>query len=281
MSGISEVRSLRKVYRIGTEKVVALVGVDLAIDDGEICCILGTSGSGKSTMLNLMAGLEKPTKGQVLIKGTDITKLNEKKLALFRQKNIGFVFQSYNLLGALTALENVSMPLMFKGMGAKKRNKLAGQMLEQVGLGERMKHKPGQMSGGQQQRAGIARAFVARPAIVFADEPTGNLDTKTTDEVMRLMVRMAREYHQTLVIVTHDPEISTYADKVVHIIDGQITSVERRENPRGSEDPDDPDIVAEKAKLAAAEAALQAQNSQTGEDGERATAQAAAVEQKG
>ena len=173
------------------------------------------------------------------------------------------------------------MPLMFKGMGAKKRNKLAGQMLEQVGLGERMKHKPGQMSGGQQQRAGIARAFVARPAIVFADEPTGNLDTKTTDEVMRLMVRMAREYHQTLVIVTHDPEISTYADKVVHIIDGQITSVERRENPRGSEDPDDPAIVAEKAKLAAAEAALQAQNSQTGEDGERATAQAAAVEQKG
>ena len=249
MSEIISVRKLRKVYRIGTEKVVALAGVDLTIDAGEICCILGTSGSGKSTMLNLMAGLEKPTKGQVLIKGTDITKLNEKKLALFRQKNIGFVFQSYNLLGALTALENVSMPLMFKGVSGKKRAKLASQMLAQVGLGERMKHKPGQMSGGQQQRVGIARAFVAKPAIVFADEPTGNLDTKTTDEVMRLMVRMSRQYHQTLVIVTHDPEIATYADKIVHIIDGQITAVEHQEHPRGSEDPDDPAIVEEKRKL--------------------------------
>lgn len=222
-----EIRGLRKVYRIGDEKVVALDHIDLDIEKGEIVCILGTSGSGKSTLLNMLAGLEKPTKGTIKIGKTAITKLSENRLALFRQKYVGFVFQSYNLLPTLTALENVSMPLMFKGISKGKRDKLARKMLKNVGLGSRYKHKPTQMSGGQQQRVGIARAFVAKPKIVFADEPTGNLDTHTTNEVMSLMVRMAREYEQTFIVVTHDREISLYADRVLHIIDGKIQKDER------------------------------------------------------
>ena len=178
MDPVIKVRNLRKVYRLGKEKVVALENVNLEVPPGQICCILGTSGSGKSTFLNQLAGLEKPTKGAVYINGTNISKLNERQLAKFRQKNLGFIFQSYNLLPALTALENVAMPLMFKGISRRKRNKRAKELLALVGLKGRMKHKPTQMSGGQQQRVGIARAFVANPSIVFADEPTGNLDTK-------------------------------------------------------------------------------------------------------
>lgn len=221
-----EVKNLRKVYRLGNEKVYALKNINLEIAKGEICCILGTSGSGKSTLLNMLAGLEKPTRGDIFINGVNIAKLNERKLARFRQENTGFVFQSYNLIAQLTALENVGMPLMFKGMSKKKRNAEALKMLKAVGLGERRKHRPNQMSGGQQQRVGIARAFVAKPNVVFADEPTGNLDTKTTDDVMRLMVRMCREHNLTLIIVTHDLEIAEYADRIVHIIDGEITGIE-------------------------------------------------------
>ena len=164
-----EVRNLRKVYRLGNEKVYALKNIDLEISKGEVCCILGTSGSGKSTLLNMLAGLEKPTRGDIFINGTNIAKLNEKKLARFRQENTGFVFQSYNLIPQLTALENVGMPLMFKGVPKRIRNKRALAMLKAVGLGERMKHRPSQMSGGQQQRVGIARAFVAKPNVIFAD----------------------------------------------------------------------------------------------------------------
>ncbi|MBC8569328.1 ABC transporter ATP-binding protein [Zongyangia hominis] len=224
MKPIIEVKNLRKVYRIGTEKVVALQKIDLEIQKGEVCCILGTSGSGKSTLLNMLAGLEKPTRGQALLSGVDVTQLSERKLAKFRQRNVGFVFQSYNLMGGLTALENVAMPLTYQGVSRAKRNKRARAMLKAVGLGNRIYHKPTQMSGGQQQRVGIARAFVAKPKIVFADEPTGNLDTKTTMEVMELMVKMARKNNQTLVIVTHDPEISVFADRIVHITDGLIDS---------------------------------------------------------
>ena len=221
-----EVRNLRKVYKLGNEKVYALKKIDLDIQRGEICCILGTSGSGKSTLLNMLAGLEKPTRGDIFINGTNVAKLNEHKLARFRQENTGFVFQSYNLITQFTALENVGMPLMFKGMSRSKRDKIATKMLKLVGLGTRLQHRPNQMSGGQQQRVGIARAFVAKPNVVFADEPTGNLDTKTTDDVMRLMVRMCRKYNITMIIVTHDLEIAGYCDRIVHIIDGEITKIE-------------------------------------------------------
>ncbi len=225
---VIDVKDLRKVYKIGSEKVVALNKINLSIYRGEICCILGTSGSGKSTLLNMMAGLEKPTKGSITIKGKFIDKMNEKELAKFRQRYIGFIFQSYNLLAALTALENVAMPLIFRKVPKGKRDKIAKKYLTMVGLSERYKHKPSQMSGGQQQRVGIARAFVGQPEIIFADEPTGNLDTKTSIEVMHIMWKMAREKKQTIVIVTHDPEVALYADKVIHIRDGDIQSIEVR-----------------------------------------------------
>ena len=221
-----KVRNLRKVYKLGGEKVYALKKIDLDIERGEICCILGTSGSGKSTLLNMLAGLEKPTRGDIFINGVNVAQLNERRLARFRQENTGFVFQSYNLITQFTALENVGMPLMFKGMPRSMRDKASAKMLKLVGLGTRLNHRPNQMSGGQQQRVGIARAFVAKPNVVFADEPTGNLDTKTTDDVMRLMVRMCRKYNITMIIVTHDLEIARYCDRIVHIIDGEITKIE-------------------------------------------------------
>lgn len=228
MSNIIEVKNLIKIYKVGSERVVALDNISFSVKEGEICCILGTSGSGKSTLLNMLAGLEKPTKGEIIVKGTHIEKMNEKRITRFRQKNIGFVFQSYNLLQDLTALENVAMPLTFRGVSKKKREKMAKRFLHMVGLGQRMYHKPTQMSGGQQQRVGIARAFVAMPHIVFADEPTGNLDTKTTKEVMQLMVNLCRQYNQTLLLVTHDRDIAAYADRILTIVDGRIISDVRK-----------------------------------------------------
>lgn len=226
MENIIELKNLRKVYRVGEEKVVALDCINLDIKQGEFCCLLGTSGSGKSTLLNMMAGLEKPTKGSIVIKGQHIEKMNEKKLAKFRQEHVGFVFQSYNLLPMLNAVENVSMPLTFRGVPKSIRDRKAREMLKAVGLSSHEKHKPTQMSGGQQQRVGIARAFVAMPEIVFADEPTGNLDSRTTKEVMELISKLARENNQTLIIVTHDIEIASYADRIVHILDGNIEKIE-------------------------------------------------------
>ncbi|PHV72469.1 macrolide ABC transporter ATP-binding protein [Sporanaerobium hydrogeniformans] len=212
---------------MGQEKIIALDHIDLEIEKGEICCLFGTSGSGKSTLLNMLAGLEKPTKGMVKIKNIPVEKLNEEQLATFRQKNIGFVFQSYNLIPSLTALENVALPLIFQGVAKKERNKRATEMLEAVGLGSRIKHKPKEMSGGQQQRVSIARAFVSRPKILFADEPTGNLDTHTTLEVMEIITSIAREFDQTLIIVSHDPEIANYAHKIITIKDGNIYRIEK------------------------------------------------------
>lgn len=222
MAAIIKIENLYKVYSVGKEKVVALGGINLQIEKGQICCILGTSGSGKSTLLNQLAGLEKPSKGRVLIGGVNISTLNEGQLAKFRQKNIGFIFQSYNLLQSYSALENVAMPLMFRGIPKALRNRRAKMILKQVGLDKRMSHKPAQMSGGQQQRVGIARAFVSKPKIVFADEPTGNLDTRTTKEVMELMVRLCRKNNQTLVLVTHDRELALYADRIITLIDGKV-----------------------------------------------------------
>ena len=230
---IIEVEGLRKVYRMGKEKIIALKSIDLTIEEGEICCLFGTSGSGKSTLLNMLAGLEKPTSGTIKIKKTRVEKLSEVELATFRQKYIGFVFQSYNLIPSLTALENVALPLIFQGLSKKRRDKRAEEMLKAVGLDKRLHHKPKEMSGGQQQRVSIARAFVNRPTILFADEPTGNLDTHTTIEVMEMIKDMARKYNQTLIIVSHDPEIADYADRIITLIDGEIRKIEvKKDNKR-------------------------------------------------
>lgn len=227
---VIQVKKLRKEYIMGQEKVVALRDINLSLYRGEICCIFGTSGSGKSTLLNQLAGLEKPTRGQVLIGGVPVSHLDENQLAAFRQKHIGFVFQSYNLLPELTALENVAMPLMFRGIDKDTREREAMKMLARVGLKDRIHHFPGQMSGGQQQRAGIARAFITRPDVVFADEPTGNLDSKTTKEVMAMIRSFARKFHQTIVLVSHDPEMTEYADRIVTLIDGEVVSDVKTEN---------------------------------------------------
>jgi putative ABC transport system ATP-binding protein len=223
---IIEVKNIKKVYRMGHEKIIAVNDVSFDIMKGEFCCLLGTSGSGKSTLLNLMAGIEKSTSGQIIIKGKNIPKLKENQLAKFRQEYLGFVFQSYNLINTMTALENVEFPLIFKKIGVRKRRRMAKKMLQEVGLGTRLKHKPKEMSGGQQQRVGIARAFVARPEIVFADEPTGNLDTRTTMEVMEIIRKMAKENNQTIVMVTHDPRLAAFADKIIRILDGKIQAIE-------------------------------------------------------
>lgn len=222
------VKDVRKVYQMGDEEVVALKRINLRIYKGEVCCIFGTSGSGKSTLLNQLAGMEKPTKGQVFIRGKNISYMNEEELAAFRQEHMSFIFQSYNLLPSMTAVENVAMPLMFKGMDRKRREAMAEEMLKRVGLSHRLHHYPSQMSGGQQQRAGIARAFVSRPEVVFADEPTGNLDTKTTAEIMDMVMGFARRFNQTIILVTHDPGMSRYADRIVTLVDGIITGDERK-----------------------------------------------------
>lgn len=231
MTPMIEVRGLRKVYRIGKEKVAALGGINLDIPQGEFCCIVGASGSGKSTLLNQLAGLEKPTKGSVVIGGQNISAMSEKQLAVFRQNHLGFVFQSYNLLPTLTAVENVALPLMFKGIGKVKREEMAKTQLKQMGLGKRMYHKPTEMSGGQQQRVGIARAFVSKPKVIFADEPTGNLDSKTTVEVMSAILKLVREHNITFVMVTHERDLSGYADRIITLKDGVVLSDERQEHP--------------------------------------------------
>lgn len=226
---IIEVKNLKKTYIMGQEKIKAVEDVSFEIYDGEFCCLLGTSGSGKSTLLNLMAGIEKATSGSIIIRGKNVVRMNESQLAKFRQTSEGFVFQSYNLIGTMTAVENVELPLVFKRVGKKKRRQMAEDMLKKVGLGERMKHKPSEMSGGQQQRVGIARALVGSPKIIFADEPTGNLDSNTTKEVMELIIKEVKEKNQTLILVTHDRSIANYATKVVTIQDGNILSIEEKE----------------------------------------------------
>ncbi len=227
------VKDLSKVYIMGKERVDALRNVSLTFQAGKIYCIVGKSGSGKSTLLNMLAGLEKPTLGEIIYFDKQrLEKMSEGALAKFRRENIGFVFQSYNLLGQLTALENVAMPLIFHGYSRRVRNSAARKMLEQVGLGERMKHKPNQMSGGQQQRVSIARAFVGKPKIIFADEPTGNLDSKTSTDIMELITGMSRINGQTLILVSHDEEIAEYADEVITVSDGRILDIRTNVNKR-------------------------------------------------
>ena len=200
MKKIIEVKNLYKLYKLGDSAVRALNGVSLEIYEGEFCAIVGTSGSGKSTMLNMLAGLEKPTKGEVIIDGQHIENLKEDQLVRFRREKVGFIFQSFQLLGS--------------------------KMLDLVKLKKHKKHLPNQMSGGQQQRVGVARALVVDPKIIFADEPTGNLDSRTSREVMALMQQVVREQKKTLVMVTHDDHLAGYADRIFHIIDGKIVKVE-------------------------------------------------------
>ena len=224
------IKNVRKIYKMGEEKIMALDDISLDIYKGEIVCFLGKSGSGKSTFLNMVAGLEKPTKGSIIIGGVPLHKLNEDQVTLFRQKNIGFIFQAYNLLPMLTTFENVVYPLLLRGMSKKERDERAKKAISEVGLEGYENRKPNQMSGGQQQRVGIARALVVNPKIIFADEPTGNLDTKTTDSVMNIILEKVRSNDQTLIIVTHDNSIAEYADKVVTIQDANILKIEERIN---------------------------------------------------
>lgn len=229
---VIRVKDLYKIYRVGDSKVRALNGVDFSIYKGEFCAIVGTSGSGKSTLLNMLAGLEKPTKGEIIIAGEHMETKNENQLVKFRREHIGFIFQSFNLLGTMNALENVALPLTFQGMDKAARLARADKVLDLVNLKKHKKHKPNQMSGGQQQRVGVARALVVNPEIIFADEPTGNLDSNTSEEVMNLMKRLVREQKQTLVMVTHDNHLASFADRIFHIKDGKIIKIEdtREEN---------------------------------------------------
>lgn len=224
------VKNVKKIYRVGEVKVRALAGINLTISEGEFACIVGRSGSGKSTLLNMLAGLEGVSSGEIIIAGKHIEKMNEGELILFRQENIGFIFQSFNLLPYYTALENVALPLTFRGVPRGERNKRAMAMLEMVGLKSHAKHTPMQMSGGQQQRVGIARALVSDPKIVFADEPTGNLDSKTSSEIMNLLTNIFQRRHTTFVMVTHDPNMAAYADKTISVLDGLVTEIAYNKN---------------------------------------------------
>lgn len=225
---IIEVENLYKIYRVGSTKVYALNGVDFTIHKGEFCAIVGPSGSGKSTLLNMLAGLEKPSKGEVRIAKTHIENMTENQLVAFRRKHVGFIFQSYNLLQTMNAVENVALPLSFRGVPKRERNEIAQKYIKLVGLEKQMKHRANEMSGGQQQRVGIARALAVSPQIIFADEPTGNLDSKTTMEVLKLMRKIVREQNQTLIMVTHDTHLAKFADRQFHIVDGKILKIEEQ-----------------------------------------------------
>ena len=219
-----------KIYRMGHIDVPALRGVSLDVEAGELVAIMGASGSGKSTMMNLLGCLDRPTTGQVLLDGIDVSKLDREGLAEIRSSLLGFVFQSFNLLARTSALENVELPLIYAGVPARVRHKRAAEALTQVGLGDRLLHEPSQLSGGQQQRVAIARALVRRPRLVLADEPTGNLDSRSSAEVMALLQGLTSD-GITVVLVTHEPDVAACAARVVLVKDGLIASDERRAPP--------------------------------------------------
>lgn len=265
MDTLISVRHLYKLFKMGNEKVYALRDVNLEINRGEMVCLLGPSGSGKSTLLNALAGLEKPTKGEIVIGGLHLEEMSESKLTFFRSLNIGFVFQSYNLIPTLSALENVSMSLMFKGMAKKDYIKAAEEALRLVGLEDRMKHKPNELSGGQQQRVSIARALVGRPKILFADEPTGNLDSKTSFEVMDIISGIAHKENITVIMVTHDEEMTKYADRLFHMRDGSIERIHNRTELAQKGDMEQTEIPAQADQGESPEQGEQVENPEQGE----------------
>lgn len=228
MKPIIQVSNLIKKYRMGSEVVAVLNGIDLQIYPGEILSILGTSGSGKTTFLNLVSGLERPTKGKIIIDGHNLSKISEKRMSAFRRRYIGFVFQLYNLLPAFTALENAMLPLILEGVAPREREKKGRALLQQVGLAERLQHKPSELSGGQRQRVSIARALINNPQIVFADEPTGNLDSKTAAEILELLISTVKAQGQTMLMVTHDANVAGHADRIIEMVDGMIINYEQQ-----------------------------------------------------
>ena len=220
MNTILQARGLKKYYGKGATEVHALDGVDLEIERGTFVAIVGTSGSGKSTLLNMLGGLDRPTSGQVMIKGEELSRLNDEQLTLFRRKRIGFIFQNYNLIPTLNVWENIIFPIALDGKKADK--KFIMDIAKMLGLESKLDSLPNNLSGGQQQRVAIARALASKPAIVLADEPTGNLDSKTSDNVVGLLKTASREFQQTVVMITHNPEIAQMADYIVRIEDGRI-----------------------------------------------------------
>ncbi len=226
MSKLVELHDVTKIYEIGDEiRVKALQGASLTVDKREMVSIMGPSGCGKSTLLNMISGLDNPTSGQVIIDGVDITDMSEGELASFRGERIGFIFQSYNLVPTLTALENVELPMIFAEKYASKEiSERAADMLGLVGLGERLHHRPNQLSGGQQQRVAIARALANEPSIIIADEPTGNIDRETGLKIIRFFQHLNKTLGQTFILVTHDPDIARVSQRILHMLDGKITS---------------------------------------------------------
>ncbi len=220
---VIDIQKIGKTYRIGTQEVNALLSVDLQINKGEYVALMGPSGSGKSTLMNILGCLDTPSRGSYKLNGTDVSNMSDNELAEIRNKEIGFIFQTFNLLARNTSLDNVALPLVYAGVSKKERSEKAAKALASVGLGDRMEHKPNELSGGQRQRVAIARALVNQPAIILADEPTGNLDTKTSHEIMDLL----EEIHQkgnTVIIVTHEEDIAKRAKRIVRLRDGVIES---------------------------------------------------------
>ncbi|MGN7470105.1 ABC transporter ATP-binding protein [Brevibacillus sp. SAFN-007a] len=228
-TGELTVTGVNHSYGAGKIKVPVLFDINLHVNRGEFVALCGSSGSGKSTLLNLLAGLTKPEEGSVMVSGEEISRFNENELCLFRRKHMGFIFQSYNLLPNLTALENVELPLIFAGESVKLRRAKATEILHRVGLEGRLHHRPNELSGGQQQRVSIARALVNQPGIILADEPTGNLDSKTEQEILHLMREMNRENGTTFIIVTHEQEVAGQSDRVIYLQDGRV--VPKRNRP--------------------------------------------------
>lgn len=224
---VLETRGLKKVYGEAEARVEALRGVDLGVMPGEMAAIMGPSGSGKSTLLALLGGVETPTEGHVLLEGVDLASLSDDQRTLLRRRRIGFIFQSFNLLPILTAVENVALPLELDGVSSAEARRRAMEMLELVGMENRHHHVPSHLSGGEQQRVAVARALVIQPALLLADEPTGNLDSVNGQRLTALLRRLVDEHHQTIVMVTHDPEVASHADRIIHIRDGRIEREER------------------------------------------------------